>query len=292
MAIVLALLSALAYGTADYVGGVVAAKASPWQVSVVVMGTAAVLAVPVALIAGGDPSTHDWLLAVSGGAVTGMGSGFLYRGLMRGRMSVVAPLSGVMAALVPAVIGIATGDRPSALAVFGIVCAVPAIALVAGAGGGAGSDAHAAGTALDGSDPTESARASILDGLLAGTGFGLLFAATGSLSEEAGLAVLPLLELSGMIGVAALAAALHEDWIPRDPAARAGWMSGALGLAAIIFVTLAGHEGMTSVVSVIAALYPAFTVLLAAVLLSERVGRLQGAGLGLAAAAVALVVLG
>ncbi len=63
MAIVLALLSAAAYGTADYVGGIVAGKASPWQVAVIVMGSATLRVDTLALLVGGSPAGSDWLLS-------------------------------------------------------------------------------------------------------------------------------------------------------------------------------------------------------------------------------------
>lgn len=288
MAIVLALLAAAAYGTADYVGGTIAGRVSPWQVAVVVMGSAAVAAVPVALIAGGSPTGSDWLLSFFGGAGSGTGAAFLYRGLSRGRMTVVAPLSGLVAALLPVAVGFAQGDRPSAVALVGMVCALPAIVLIAG-----GSGAEAA----DGSTPEPaaeagSARGAVIDGLLAGTGFGMLFAATGSLSADAGLLAMPAIEVGGTLGVIAVATLLRQDWVPRDRAAWWGWTGGVLTLAAVALVTTASREGMLAIVAVLASLYPAFTVLLAAVLLRERIWRLQAIGLALAAVAVVLVVAG
>lgn len=284
MAILLALLSAVAYGTADYIGGVVAGRASAWQVAVVVMVSATLASLPVALLVGGEPVASDWLLSFGGGAAAGTGTAFLYRGLARGRMTVVATLSGVIAALIPVVVGLVQGDRPSSLALLGIICALPAIVLVAGGGG---EDETASGAA-----PTESSRGAVLDGLIAGTGFGLLFAATGSLSEDAGLLPVPALELGGVLGIVIVAILLREDWVPRDPAAWQSWPSGVLGFAAVALVTIASREGLLAVVAVIASLYPAFTVLLAAVFLGERVARLQAIGLALAAAAVALVAAG
>jgi drug/metabolite transporter (DMT)-like permease len=284
MAILLALLSAAAYGTADYIGGIVAGRASPWHVAVVVMGSAAVVSLPVAVVVGGDPVTGDWLLSFFGGAASGAGAAFLYRGLSRGRMSVVAPLSGVVAALIPVAAGLLQGEQPSTLALIGMACAVPAITLVAGGGDpgetAAGATAH------------ESNRAAVIDGLLAGTGFGALFAATGSLSADAGLLPIPALEIGGVAGVIGVAALLGHDWLPRDRAAWGGWPSGVLGFAAVALVTLASRQGLLAVVAVIASLYPAVTVLLAAVLLDERIARLQAIGLGLAALAVALVAAG
>ncbi|MFT4035442.1 MAG: EamA family transporter [Patulibacter sp.] len=283
MALLLALLSAAAYGTSDYVGGLASSRAPAWQVAVVVMLTATVLSIPVSLVAGGTPTAHDWLLGSAGGAASGVGAGFLYRGLAHGRMTVVAPLSGVIAAVIPVIVGLATGDHPAPLALVGIACAGPAIVLVAGGG---------AEQTASGDRPAERDRAAILDGVLAGVGFGMLFTTTGLLSDSAGLRVLPALDGAGLLGVIAVASLQGQAWLPRERAAWRGWPSGLLGLGAVACVTLAYRHGLMSVVSVIASLYPAVTVVLAALLLGERIGRAQAIGLLLAAASVALVATG
>src|SRR5688500_20403049 len=84
-----------------------------------------------ALVVGGSPTASDWRWGALAGVSAGIGAVFLYRGLADARMSAVAPLSAVGCALVPVVVGLATGDRPSALAVFGIICAIPATDLIA-----------------------------------------------------------------------------------------------------------------------------------------------------------------
>lgn len=282
MAILLALLAAVAYGVADYVGGVVAQRSSPWQVATVSSLTAALATVPLVLLEPGTAHrSADWLLAAIGGLGSGCGSIFLYRGLATARMSVVAPLSAVAAALIPVALGLGFGERPGLLAVIGIACALPAIALIAGAG-----DAHAS---TESSSPR---RSGVADGLLSGAGFGVLFAASGRINEAAGLAPTLLLQLMSLVGIVVLSTALGQSWLPRGGGAWRAWIVGPLVAAAIVLVMLASREGLLSIVAVIASLYPAVTVLLAAVLLSERIDRRQAIGLALAAGAVALVASG
>ncbi len=130
MAIVLALLSALAYGISDFLGGIFSKKASPWHVAVVGQTSSTVTVTLVALLIGGSPSASDWQWGALAGVGGGFGAAFLYRGLASARMGVVAPLSAVGSALLPVAVGLVTGERPSMLAVIGIVCAFPAIYLI------------------------------------------------------------------------------------------------------------------------------------------------------------------
>lgn len=276
MSVVLALVSALCYGLSDFLGGIFSTRASPWQTAVVGQSSSAVCAGVVGvLLLGGDPVAQDWWWAAAAGFGGGFGAAFLYRGLSTGRMGVVAPISAIGAALVPISIGLVTGDRPSALAWLGIVCALPAIFLIA----------HTSGAADSG--PTGA-----VDGVLAGIGFGSLFALLGQIGSGAGLLPLALSQVTSVIGVILTATLLRAAWVPRTRAPFNALTMGPLGAAATGCFLYATHHGLLSIVSVIASLYPATTVLLAAVLLHERIHRAQAVGLAFAAAAVSLVALG
>jgi drug/metabolite transporter (DMT)-like permease len=274
-AVLLALLSALCYGTSDFVGGVLSTRVPPWTVALCAqVGGAAAVAV-VALL-GGDPglsvASAGW--ACLAGAGSGLGTAFLYRGLAAGRMGVVAPVSGVGSAVVPVLVGVvAGGERPAALVWLGIVLALPAIYLVARTTGGGGS-------------------AGVLDGALAGIGFGASFAAIAQVPAGSGLwplAVNQLVAAVLLIGGATLA---RSAWLPRERQAAYAVVAGVLAAAALGVFLAATRHGYLTVTSVIAALYPAATVLLAATVLRERIHRAQAVGLGLCAVAVALVAGG
>ena len=140
--------------------------------------------------------TPGWALLA--GVATGMGTGFLYRGFSSGRMSVVAPVSAVGAALVPALVGAVTGERPSLLVWIGVAAALPGIWLVSSTP----EDPMQAG------EPRESVAAGLVDGILAGLGFGLLFAALGQVSDGAGWWPLTLTQVVSVPAVIALAAVL------------------------------------------------------------------------------------
>ena len=275
MAVLLSLCAALAYGLSDFVGGVVSRRISPWTIAFTSQVGGALVALVLGLLVGGDPRAADVGWAVLAGVGNGVGTAFLYRGLAAGRMGVVAPVSGVGAAVVPLVVGLATGERPGVLAGLGILAALPAIWLVA--------------REPSGSDTPAASGAGLVDGVLAGLGFGVLFAALGQIPEESGFLPLALNSVVGAAVVAAVAAVLTQPWVPREPAAYVGLLSGALGSAATGLFLVATQTGYLTVAAVITSLYPAFTVLLAAVLLRERIHRDQALGLALCALAVGLI---
>ena len=279
MAVLLSLLSALSYGVSDFLGGLFSKRSGPWQTAVVGQTSSTVCTVAVALFIAGDPVGSDWVWGVVGGAGSGVGAAFLYRGLAGGRMSVVAPLSAVVCALLPVAVGLVTGDRPSALALAGIVVAFPAIALVSRV-----VEEDAAAQAAH--------RGGVVDGILAGLGFGVLFVALGQVRDDAGLWPLAVAQGAAAVVVVLLAVALREAWVPRDRLAWRAVVMGPLGATATTAFLLATREGLLSVVSVISSLYPATTVLLATLVLKERIQAWQGVGLALAASAVTLVALG
>lgn len=275
MSVVLALISALAYGLSDFLGGIFAKRVTPWQVAVVGQSSSAVCVAVAGLVVAGDPQQADWAWSAGAGLGGGFGAAFLYRGLSTGRMGVVAPISAIGAALLPVVIGLATGDRPSVLAWVGIACALPAIYLIARS-----------------DDATSTQRTGALDGVLAGLGFGALFAMLGQVSAGAGMLPLALSQVSSVIGVVVTALVLRARWMPRRRAAYAPACMGPLGAAATGSFLYATHDGLPAIVSVIASLYPATTVVLAAAILHERIHRAQGVGLLLATTAVVLVAAG
>ncbi|GAA4720529.1 hypothetical protein GCM10023349_45850 [Nocardioides conyzicola] len=192
-------------------------------------------------------------------------------------MGVVAPVSGVGAVLVPVVVGVLTGERPGALVWIGVLLALPAIWLV---------------SREPATDAPPGTGSGILDGVLAGLGFGTLFAALAQIPAEAGFLPLALNQLIAGGAIILVALALHQDWVPRNRYALGGALSGALGALATGLFQVATHHGYLTVAAVITSLYPAFTVLLAATVLREHVHRTQAVGLALCAGAVVLVAAG
>lgn len=284
MAIVLALISAGAYGLSDFLGGIFARRVAAWPIAVVGQSSSAVCAGILAVILGGTVGANDWAWGAVAGIGGGIGAAFLYRGLASGRMSVVAPISALGSAVVPVAVGLVTGDRPTPLAWLGIVFAFPAIYLI--------SRVERRAAADDDSSGRQATDHGIIDGVLAGLGFGSMFAMLGQVGSDAGLYPLALMQVTSVLSVIAVATALRQAWVPRERLAWRALMMGPLGATATGAFLYATHSGMLTIVSVVAALYPALTVLLATIILREHIHRAQAIGLVLAAAAVSLVAAG
>ena len=278
MTVVLALSAAFAYGLSDFIGGISARRTSPWPPAFLACAGALVGAVALALLVPGEPTRPDLLWGALAGVGGGAGGAFLYRGLAAGKMGVVAPISGVGAAVVPVVVGLATGERPGLLVWLGLVVALPGIWLVARE------------PSLDADQPKSAE--GVVDGVLAGLGFGIIFAAMGQVPDTAGYWPLAIAQAVAMPVVAVTAIALGGSIVPRAASAWWGVGAGLLATAAVVSFLLATQRGLLTVASVLTSLYPAFTVLLASAWLKEHIHKAQAVGLGLCAVAVGLVAIG
>jgi len=285
VAIFLALISAALYGVSDYVGGRVSRSITPLALVTAADGLALVVLVAfVPRFAGpvSDASVVWW--GGAAGLVGVVGVLFLYRALADGAMTVVAPVTALVAAGLPVVVGLATGDRPGLIALVGIVAALVSVALISGAIG----VPHVA----------TPARIFILS-IISGAGFGLLFvfyerAGSGGIwwpllsARAVGFPVVLTAWLVGM-GLAA-----RRSTAPRVQGL--GW--SVLGIGAVIAVLggsanlsyiAASQRGLLAIVAVVVSMYPAATVALATMLDGERLRRPQALGLGLAVIALVLV---
>jgi drug/metabolite transporter (DMT)-like permease len=278
MATLLALLSAATFGTSDFLAGLSARRLPV----VVVTGIAAALGVVTAALAvlfySGDGIVGAALLwGAASGVGNVLGTMALYHGLAVGRMSVVATLSGLLAATVPALVGLLQGDGLSTLVAIGILVAIPAIALVSW-------------QPDDGEPrPTSGARW----GILAGFGFALLFIGLDRAGTASGAWPLLAAEVTSFLLVAPWAlVSLRAAGRPAARPAVLAVVAGVLaGLANLAFLAATGH-GELAVVAVLTSLYPGFTVILARLFLAERWSRLQVVGLFAALVAVVLVSAG
>jgi drug/metabolite transporter (DMT)-like permease len=275
----LALAAAIAYGAADFVGGAASRRYSSWQLVLIGQFAGALLMLVVGVVSPGDAHAADFGWALLAGAGSATGSIFLFRGLSRGRMGLVAPISAVVAATLPVLVGVGLGERPTWLAWLGVLVALPGIWLV---------------SRESTASPTGSAGA-LLDGAAAGAGFGVLFIALGQISGGAGLLPLAANQLVGATLTIAVAATLRQPWLPRRSAIGVvtwGGASGLLGAGGTLAFTAATAVADLSVAAVLASLYPAVTVLLAATVLGEDLGVGQRLGIGVCTLAVCTLALG
>ncbi len=282
--LLLALLTAAAYGTSDFIGGVVSRRTSAWSVAFVVQASSALallLAAPW-FAAGVGATDISW--GMLAGVGSGMGISFLFRGFSAGRMSVVAPLSAVAAAVLPAVAGFTLGERLGWLVLVGLLVAMPGIWLVS-----SGEDAPGEPT---GSRPRSPVDNGVLDGLLAGVGFALTFIGLDQISTGAGLWPLFTMQVASAVTVPVLALMLGARVFPLPRVAYRAWYAGPVGATAGVSFYLATSQGLLTVAAVLASLYPAVTILLAVALLREHIGHAQKLGLLMCAVCVALVAAG
>ncbi|HEV2258114.1 MAG TPA: EamA family transporter [Streptosporangiaceae bacterium] len=275
MGILLALAAAVLYGGSDFGGGLAARRLGSLRVSIVGSAAATLLAWATLLLVGGPgPSLRAVAWGLASGLAGGAGTLVLYRGLARGQMSVVGPLSAVGAAVVPVAAGVALGERPSLLSVAGVLVALPAIVLVAASGSVRGK-----------------LGAGLLDGLAAGLAFGILFIGLAQAGQHAGLWPVASEQTGTLLITLAIAVKTREPL--RIPLRAAGLpvLVGASGMAATLAYFYATHFSMLAIAAVLVSLYPGVTVLLARTLLHERFTPAQRAGLGLCALAVAAIAL-
>lgn len=306
MAILLGLLVALTYGSGDFCGGIASTRSRPSAVVIGSFGISLGLMVAASAawgVVGGlpHPSAHDLLIGAVVGCIGPIAVGLLYRGLALGRMSVVAPITAVVAAIVPFVWGLLHGERPSTVAIVGVAVALVAVALISGAPthpDQAMLDLEAAGpNALEvaGPDATEGTPLGlIITALVAGLGFGVVFILLSYASADAGLWPLVSARLVAVVvSVVALTVwsrfrplPLRASLLPAAGAWAAVAAAGALDITANAIYLSATQRGLLSIVAVLSSLYPASTVVLARVVLNERLHRTQLVGLLLAAGGV------
>lgn len=280
MAVLLGLLTALDFGTADFLGGY-AARRSDAATSVAGAQVASLVA-GLLLLAGfwtSFPSGHDVVISLLAGIANMAALGMLFRGLAMGRMSVVAPISAATGAVVPVGWGLAFGERPSGLALVGVVLAVVAVVLIARA---------------PEAEPTRAGSRSLELGLSLGAGLGfatsfLLFSDTASTS---GYWPATLSRVAGVAVAMMALVALRRRVIPEAGSRSAVVGSGVFDAAGMGLLLLATRAGLRSIVAPVASLYPASTVVLARLVLAEKVARHQLGGLALAAVAVVLIAAG
>ncbi|MGI5126033.1 EamA family transporter [Pseudonocardia sp. CA-107938] len=273
MSVPLALPSALAYGIADFTGGLAARRTPVIVVTVIAQLAGFVTLIPALFLVPAPPTVAALLCGLLVSAAGTAGVMLYLRGLAVGPMGLVAPLSAVVGAGLPLAVGVVNGERPGQLAWLAVGLALVAIVL-----------------ATMGTDRVTGARTGILLGLGAGVGFGLFFVALDA--SPAGSGLWPL--VSGRLATAVVlgTVVLSRPGLRGVPARGVLWLGVASGMldtvanALFLLATRAGDLGLTSVV---VSLYPVVVVVLARFVLHERLSGLQLTGTGLALGASVLL---
>jgi drug/metabolite transporter (DMT)-like permease len=277
----LGLLAAVTWGGSDFAGGV-GARSAP-ALLVAASGQIFSLLALFALCMGlhlAAPGTHYLLYAALGGFEGALALALLYRALAMGAMGLTAALTGLLTALVPTVYSALHYGLPAPLTAMGLAAGCTAIWLIT----------HQPSAKRGGPGAIATPPAALLLGALAGIGFGaqlILFKMAG------GGGMLWIMTAARAAGIAALALVIliMPPQKPWQGFWLAGIVSGALDTVGNLFYIRAAQLGRLDVAAVICSLYPAGTILLAAVALHERPTRRQMAGMAVALAAVALLSL-
>lgn len=280
-AYVLALASAVTYGAADFLGGLASRRASTlgvvlWSqlagVSVVIAG---LLFLPAA-----HPAASDLAWGAAAGIAGVAGVGLLYHALSIAPMSVVAPVTGVCALSLPVLVGLIAGERPGLVALAGVPVAAIAVTLISREG--------AIEDAVEGKASPASTRG-LMIALMSGMVIGLFLVLLAQASPRAGL--WPLLAArASAVSSGMMFAALAKRSIRLDRSVLPLILIGGVtDMLANVLYLLATQRGLLSVVATLTSLYPGATVVLAAIVLRERLRPVQLAGLACAAVAIVLM---
>jgi uncharacterized membrane protein len=285
MSVAVALLAALTYGVADFAGGLAARRAPVVVVTAVAQGAGLLSLLPVVGLVPGRPSAAALGIGALAGVAGASGLLLYLRALAVGLMGVVAPLSAVVGAGLPLAVGLLGGELLGPMAVFAIVLALVAILLAT------------AGTRKD-----AAASSGVLLGLAAGTGFGLFFVGLDATPPDSGLWPLVAGRVVSVTLLAGLVVHHHPLRARTLVPARAGTpvparraplvlmlVSGVFDTLANVLFLLATRLGDLAISAVLVSLYPVVVVLLARVVLTERLTRTQLLSAGLALTASALL---
>ncbi|MGC0364753.1 drug/metabolite transporter (DMT)-like permease [Rhodococcus sp. 27YEA15] len=272
-------MAAVAYGVSDFVGGVASRRVAALRIVIVSYPISFVVVLVLAPFVAGHLTFADALWGVVAGVAIGLAVWWFYQALATGPMSVVSPLTAVLVAGLPVLVGFVLGERPPLLAYLGIAVALVAVTLVSRE-----SPDHTAGR-------LRFTRQVALLTVGSGAGFALSFVALHQIGDGSGLWALAVSRASATALVWFVAATAGHFVLPRGGPLRLAVFVSILDVVANATMLYAFDGGMLSLVSVIGSLYPAATVLLAMVMLGERVSRVQQAGMVLALSAVAMIAV-
>lgn len=283
MVTVFALAAALLYGSSDFLGGAATRRAHVLSVLGLSTTTGAVVVTAAALLIPGPVSAAGLAWGACGGVAGALGFMVFYAGLAAGPMSVVAPVSALVATVLPVGAALAGGERPGARVYAGSLACIVAVVLVSMGGGGGGSGGR---TAL------KAAGRGIRYGIAAGLAFGVFFLFIRNGAQAGGLWPVVAARVAGTLIVLAAAAGARVGpvtWRSGGRVFLAALAAGAGDVGANVCYVLATRAGLFGLAVVLTSLYPGVTVLLARLVLGERMGWIRGAGLALAAAGILLV---
>ncbi|MEP7116256.1 MAG: EamA family transporter [Acidobacteriota bacterium] len=279
-----ALLAAAIDGAADFLGGTVARRASTLAAVIATQGAGLVLLLfGTPLMLGATVTQSDIAFGALAGLTGSVGVGLLYRGLAMGPMSVVAPITAVCAVVIPLLAGLLFGEHLTPWAALGVALAIAAVVLL-------GQDAPDNSPAHEAPRSAAHVALAVRIALVSGVAIGGFFVSLAHTKAPAGLWPLAISRSVSITLFLTTALLRREPWRIPAVAIATALGCGALDMIANALYLAAVRQGQLSLVATLASLYPASTVLLARVVLGERLGQWQQVGVVAAVAAIVLIV--
>lgn len=269
-----ALAASLSWGAGDFSGGVATRRAKVLSVVIAAHAIGLMMLIALALIWSEPfPSTLDIIWGSVAGLAGAVGVVAFYQSLSVGRMGIVAPITAMLSAALPVLFGAFFEGLPGPLQLTGFVLALIAVGLISGLGVVKG---RPKGLGL---------------AFLAGLGFGSFFILISRVSHGAIFWPLAAARLASFLFLLAVILVRRQEIIPKKSVLPVVFLAGALDVAGNVFFVLATHAGRLDVAAILSSLYPAVTVLLASIILKERVTRIQTIGICIALVAIPLISL-
>lgn len=274
LSIIFGLVSALTYGAADFTGGLIAKRTS--SLGIVILGHigSLILLVTIALLFGEAlPPAKDLFVAILAGVAGGMGLMILYRSLAEGQMSLASPVSALVAASIPVLVGLWTQGLPGTTMLIGFALALAAIWLIA----------------QNGKISLVNILAEVRLPFISGIFFGLFFVGMAQGSAHAVIWPVVATRLGSLPSLLLFSFLTRQRWLPE----RKHWGSIALisllDTAGNLFYILASRVGRLDLAALVSSLYPGSTVALARIVLKEKITPSQM--VGILCALVALIFI-
>lgn len=285
MSLLFGLFTAIGFGTGDFFGGLASKKSPAMSVSFYSQCTAATLIGMIALLLGGTPELNGVLWGGAAGVAVGLGIIKYYRALSKGAMGLTATVMGIFSALVPFSAGLMIGERPSWIAIAGVLIMIGALVLVTNRGDEQGNKISPGRTSAFN-------KSGLYDGIIAGICFGFSFVFVGLATTVNPLWPVFATATGSLVPILIVQLVKRGTW----PAIGRSWKATVLsgisqGLGFIAF-GLAVLDGLISIVSVAGALSPIPTALMALAVLRERLSQKQLAGVAVALVGVVFLVMG
>ncbi|MDY0387582.1 MAG: DMT family transporter [Methanolobus sp.] len=268
------LVAAICWGAGDFSGGFASKRANVYSVVLItqIVGVF-LLATSAYLMAEEMPSLGSMIWGAIAGVFISIGLLALYRGLSQGRMGFVAPISAVIAATVPAIYGSFYEGLPAVHQMVGFAFALVAVWLIAGGG----------------DENREIKRTDLVLPLIAGMGFGLFFISIDKASDTAVFWPLTAARIAAVIALIIFIASSKQVYLPPKNVLPVIIIAGIFDTGGNTFFALASQAGRLDIASIITSLYPAGTVLLAWIILKEKLSLKQWIGVAVAMLAIVFI---